>query len=148
MHIKNFALIGGLIMIAMGFISFLPKMNTTVGLPPLNMNLSYGMFLDLFPMNFFNKVTLIIFGFGGLSAYFKTKDSLHYSVMFSQIVFWFIGALSLLGLFSQTNTLFGYWPLFGFAIIVHGIFALIGGYYGYIADKNEVFHSSRRMFKT
>ncbi len=147
MHIKNFALIAGLIMVTMGFISFLPTTNVTEGLPPLNMNLSYGMFLDLFPMNIFNKVTLIAFGTGGLWAYFTTKNNLHYSVMFSQMVFWIMGSLSLLGLFPQTNTLFGYWPLFGFEIIVHGIFALIGGYYGYIAEQDQELHMPRRMYK-
>ena len=147
MHIKNFALIGGLIMMTMGLISFLPTMNVTEGLPSLSINTSYGMFLDLFPMNIFNKVLLIAFGIGGLSAYFTTKNTLHYSIIFSQTVFWVMGALSILGLFPQTNTLFGYWPLFGFEIIVHGIFALIGGYYGYIADKEEVFHTPHRLHK-
>lgn len=147
MHIKNFALIGGLIMLTMGLISFLPAMNVTEGLPPLYINMSYGMFLDLFPMNIFNKVTLLIFGLGGLGAYFTTKDTLHYSIIFSKVVFWVMGALSIIGLFPETNTLFGYWPLFGFEIIVHGIFALIGGYYGYIADKESSFQTPHRMHK-
>lgn len=147
MHIKNFALISGLVMMTMGLISFLPTMNVTEGLPSLSINTSYGMFLDLFPMNIFNKVLLIAFGIGGLSAYFSTKNTLHYSIIFSKIVFWIMGTLSILGLFPQTNTLFSYWPLFGFEIIVHGIFALIGGYYGYIADKEETFHSPHRLHK-
>ena len=147
MQTKNFALIGGLVMLMMGLIAFVPAMNVTEGLPPLKMNMSYGMFLDLFPMNIFNKVALILFGIGGLMAYFTTKDTLHYSIMFSKIVFWGMGALAILGLFPQTNTLFGYWPLFGFEIIAHGIFALIGGYYGYIANKEDTFHLPHRMHK-
>ena len=147
MHIKNFALIGALIMMTMGLISFLPKMNVTEGLPSLSINTSYGMFLDLFPMNIFNKLLLIAFGISGLSAYFTTKNTLHYSIVFSRVLFWIMGALSILGLFPQTNTLFGYWPLFGFEIIVHGIFALLGGYYGYIAENEERFHSPHRLHK-
>lgn len=147
MHTKNFALIGGLVMLIMGLISFIPAMNVVEGLPPLYVNMSYGMFLDLFPMNVFNKIALIAFGIGGLSAYFTTQDTLHYSIMFSKIVFWAMGALAILGLFPQTNTLFGYWPLFGFEIIVHGIFALIGGYYGYIANKEDTFHFPHRLHK-
>jgi hypothetical protein len=58
-----------------------------------------------------------------------------------------MGALALIGLFPQTNTLFGYWPLFGFEIIAHGIFALIGGYYGYIANKEDTFHTTHKMHK-
>jgi hypothetical protein len=147
MHTKNFALIGGLVMLTMGLIAFVPAMNVTEGLPPLYINMSYGMFLDLFPMNVFNKIALIAFGIGGLAAYFTTTDTLHYSIVFSKIVFWVMGALALLGLFPQTNTLFGYWPLFGFEIIAHGIFALIGGYYGYIANKEDTFHTTHKMHK-
>ena len=147
MHIKNFALVGGLVMISMGLISFLPPMNVTEGLPPLYINLSYGMFLDLFPMNIFSKIAMLAFGVGGMSAYFTVKDTLLHSVNFSKIVFWGMGALSILGLFPETNTLFGYWPLFGFEIIIHGIFALIGGYYGYIADQDDKFHSPHRLHK-
>ena len=147
MHTKNFALIGGLVMLMMGLISFIPTMNVTEGLPPLYVNTSYGMFLDLIPMNIFNKLALLLFGAGGLMAYFTTKDTLHYSIMYSKIVFWGMGVLALLGLFPQTNTLFGYWPLFGFDIIVHGIFSLIGGYYGYIANKEDTFRLPHRMHK-
>lgn len=147
MQTKNFALIGGLVMLMMGLISLVPAMNVTEGLPALYVNTSYGMFLDLFPMNIFNKLALVLFGAGGLMAYFAAKDALHYSIMFSKIVFWGMGALAILGLFPQTNTFFGYWPLFGFEIIVHGIFALIGGYLGYIANKEDTFHLPHRMHK-
>lgn len=147
MNIKNFALIGGLAMISLGLISFIPSLNVTEGLPPIYINMSYGMFLDLFPMNVFNKVALIAFGTGGIVAFFAAKDDLFYSINFSKIIFWTMGALSILGLFPQTNTLFGYWPLFGFEIIVHGIFSLIGGYYGYIADKDRTIQTTHRMHK-
>jgi len=147
MHTKNFALIGGLVMLIMGLISFVPAMNVTEGLPPLYVNMSYGMFLDLFPMNVFNKMALLAFGIGGLAAYFTTKDTLHYSIVFSKIVSWVMGALALLGLFPQTITLFVYWQFFVFEIFTHGIFALIGGYYGYIANKEDTFHTPHRMHK-
>jgi hypothetical protein len=140
MHTKNFALIAGLAMAMMGLIAFLPTLNVVEGLPPIYVNTSYGMFLDIFPMNIFNKLILIVFGITGVAAYMTAHRSLHFSIMYSKIVFWSMGALAILGLFPETNTLFGYWPLFGFEIIVHGLFALLGGYYGYVATREEMLH--------
>lgn len=148
MQTKNFALIGGLIMSIMGIISFIPAMNVTEGLPPLIVNTSYGMFLDIFPMNVFNKAALIIFGAAGMWAYFTPENNLYYTSIYAKVVFWVMGALAVLGLFPQTNTLFGYWPLFGFEIIAHGIFALAGAYYGYIVNKTESYNSrAHRLHK-
>jgi hypothetical protein len=147
MHTKNFALIGGLVMLMMGLIAFLPSLNVVEGLPPIYLNVSYGMFLDMFPLNILNKLALILFGAFGVGAYFA-KENLKYSIMFSKVVFWVMGALAVLGLFSETNTLFGYWPLFGFEIIAHGIFALLGGYFGYVATREETFdHTAHRLHK-
>lgn len=148
MQTKNFALIGGLVMIMMGIIALIPAMNVTEGLPPLVVNTSYGMFMDIFPMNIFNKAALIIFGIAGMWAYFNPENNLYYSTLYAKVVFWVMGALAVLGLFPQTNTLFGYWPLFGFEIIAHGIFALAGAYYGYIVHKTENYRTTpHRMHK-
>lgn len=140
MHTKNFALIGGLVMLMMGLIAFVPSLNVQEGLPPLIVNTSYGMFLDIFPLNIFNKLTLILFGIAGVAAYMSRDSSLKYSIIYSRVVFWTMGILAMLGLFPETNTLFGYWPLFGFEIIAHGFFAVLGGYYGYVANREEVIH--------
>lgn len=142
MHTKNFSLIGGLVMLMMGIIAFVPSLNVVEGLPPLIVNTSYGMFLDIFPLNIFNKLTLIFFGIAGVAAYMTSENSLQYSIIYSRIVFWAMGILAMLGLFPETNTLFGYWPLFGFEIIVHGLFAALGGYYGYVANREEVAHQA------
>ncbi|MBY0414583.1 MAG: DUF4383 domain-containing protein [Bdellovibrionales bacterium] len=147
MHIKNFSLLAGLFMLMMGIISFFPPLNVTEGIPALNVNLSYGMFLDMFPMNIFNKVALIAFGIAGVMAYMRTYHSLYYSILFSKTVFWVMGLLAILGLFPETNTLIGNWPLFGFEIIAHGSFALLGGYYGFIATREDNIHQNHQMYK-
>ena len=146
MQTKNFALIGGLIMSIMGIIAFIPAMNIREGLPPLVVNTSYGMFLDIFPMNIFNKMTLLIFGSAGIWSYFTSNNNLYYTSLFSKVVLWVMGALAVIGLFPETNTLFGYWPLFGFEIIQHGVFALVGAYYGYIVNNSETLKTSTEHF--
>ncbi len=140
MSTRNFALIGGIVMLAMGCLALVPTLNSGMdSLPVLYVNTSYGLFLDLFPMNIFNKIALILFGLAGMSCYFA-KDSIHYSILFSKIVFWVMGALAILGLFPQTNTLSGYWPLFGYEVLAHGVFAVIGGYFGYLSIRENSRH--------
>ena len=42
-----------------------------------------------------------------------------------------MGLAAILGAIPATHTLFGFWPLYGADILVHGIFAILGAYYGY-----------------
>lgn len=147
MQTKNFALIAGLIMLIMGLASFAPILNTTEGLPPIKVNTSYALFLDVFPLNIFNKLALILFGIWGILTYFKREKSFEYSVTYAKAIFWVMGGLAVLGIIPQTNTLFGYWPLYGFEIFAHGIFAFAGYYYGYIITREEHFHHPHHMHK-
>ncbi|MBC7539639.1 MAG: DUF4383 domain-containing protein [Bacteriovorax sp.] len=138
MSTRNFALIGGVIMLAMGCLALVPALSSGLNsLPVLYVNTSYGLFLDMFPMNIFNKAALIVFGLAGMGCYFARDQSVHYSMIFAKTVFWVMGALAILGLFPQTNTLSGYLPLFGYEVIAHGIFAVAGGYFGYLAMREN-----------
>jgi hypothetical protein len=132
MHPRRYALIGGIIMLAMGVISLIPSLSQMpADLPFLKLDLSYGLFLDLFPMNIVNKVALIVFGLLGIFASRATNTSLPASIRFSRLVFFVMGAGAILGAIPQTQTFFGYWPLFGAEVWVHGIFAVLGAYFGY-----------------
>lgn len=132
MYPKKFALIGGILMLAMGLFSLIPAfVGSAASLPMLNVETSYGLFLGLFPMNIFNKIALIVFGIAGVGAANAKFTSLPLSIHFSRAVFWVMGALAILGLIPATNTLNGYWPLFDGEVLAHGIFALVGAYYGY-----------------
>ena len=148
MSTRNFAMIGGIVMLAMGCLALVPTLNSSPEmLPVLYVNQSYGLFLDLFPMNIFNKAALIIFGLAGMACYFVKENSFQYSKVFSKIIFWAMGALAILGLFPQTNTLSGYWPLFGYEVLAHGAFALLGGYFGYLSMRETTTHHPHGMHK-
>lgn len=126
MNSKKFALYGGSIMVFLGVVSLIPGLEgSTAGLPALKVDTSYGLFLNMFPLNIFNKIALIAFGIEGII----TGRSKHtaYSLTYGSLVFFVMGALSLLGLFPQTNTLGGLWPLFGGEVIAHGLFAITAG---------------------
>jgi hypothetical protein len=132
MNPRLFALIGGIIMVAMGAISLIPGMEgPREGLPILNVETSYGLFLGYFPMNVFNKVTLIVLGLAGIGAYMLKFNSLPRSILWSRVVFFVMAIAAILGIIPQTNTLYGYWPLFGGMVIANSIFAIAGAYYGY-----------------
>lgn len=134
MRPTKFAFWGGIVMLAMGVLAFLPALSllpSEAGLPALQVEASYGAFLGNFPMNVFNKTALILFGLAGIAVSYSPARSLPLSIKWSQAVFVVMGVLAVLGLIPSTNTLFGYWPLFGGEVLAHGIFAALGAYFGY-----------------
>ena len=144
MSTRNFALIGGIVMLVMGLLALVPNLNGSAeSLPVLYVNDSYGLFLNVFPMNIFNKIALIVFGVAGMGCYFSSRYSYRLSSIFAKTVFWVMGTLAILGLFPETNTLSGYWPLFGAEVFAHGSFAVIGLYFGYLSMR-ETYHHNRR----
>ena len=129
---RKFALYGGALMLLIGVVSLIPALaGTAAGLPVLNLENSYGAFLNTFPMNIINKVALIAFGIAGLAAANSRFRSLPMSIWFSRAVLYIMGAAAILGAIPQTNTFFGYWPLFGAEAWAHAAFAVVGGYFGY-----------------
>lgn len=133
MHPRRFALIGGILMLALGIVALIPNLSTipAEGLPLLNVESSYGMFLGLFTWNIVNKVVLIVVGLLGIAASQARATSLPKSIAYSRFVFAFMGILAVLGMFPQTNTLFGYAPMFGHDIWLHGVMSLVGAYFGF-----------------
>lgn len=127
---RRFALIGGIVMLVFGVFALIAP-GSVDGLPALNQETSYGLFLGLFPMNVINKAALIIFGIAGIAAANAKFTSLPMSIHWSRAVLFVMGLLAIMGLIPQTNTLFGYAPLFRGEIVTHAIFALLGGYFGY-----------------
>jgi hypothetical protein len=146
MHPKRFALIGGILMLALGVLALIPSLNqANANLPLLNVETSYGLFLGFFAMNIFNKVALIVFGIAGIAAANAPTTNLPKSILWSRVVFFVMGIAAVLGAIPQTNTLYGYWPLFGNTVLEHGLFALVGAYFGFVLpiearrinDKND-----------
>jgi hypothetical protein len=146
MHPRIFALIGGIVMLAMGILALIPAFagQRTADLPPLVLDTSYGLFLGIFPMNIVNKLALILFGAAGIAAANAPTTSLPASIRFSRWVFGVMGVLTILGLFTQTNTLYGYWPLFGAEVWTHGIFAALGAYFGFVLPSRAARDLSNR----
>lgn len=132
MNAKKFALVGGIVMLVMGALSLIPAFTgVAFGLPLLKIETSYGLFLGIFPLNIVNKVILIALGMWGIAAASDPALAIPRSITYSRSVFAISAVLTVLGLFSQTNTLFGFAPLFGAGLWLHGVMALVSGVFGY-----------------
>lgn len=132
MNAKNFALVGGIIMLVLGALALIPAFTgLSFGLPILRVEVSYGLFLGLFAFNIINKALLIGLGLWGIAAASDPVLSHPRSITFARVVCWLSIALAALGLFPETNTLFGFMPLFGAGMWLHAVMALIGGIFGY-----------------
>lgn len=141
---QRFALIGGIVMLALGAIALVPGFSSyPTELPILALNTSYGLFLDLVPMNILTKIALIAFGIWGILASQAKNTSLPASINFSRWVMMAFGALAVLGIIPQTNTLAGYWPLFGAHIAVSAIFAVLGAYFGYALPRKAAMENEK-----
>lgn len=148
MHPRQFARYGGIVMLFIGVAALFSGLSTApedAGMPILNLESSYGMFLGLFPMNIINKLVLIGFGLAGIYCASRPTTSLPASIRFSRAVLYVMGAGAILGIIPATNTFFGYWPLYGGEIAVHAIFAILGGYFGF-ALSSRAMEENRHRF--
>lgn len=133
MHPKQFSLIAGIVMLVVGALSFMSSFNIdAASLLPLQLEASHVNFLGLLPMNIINKIALLGFGAGGIAAYLARNTSLPSSINFARIVAIVMIPGAILGLIPATQTMFGYWPLYGGEVIVHGAFGLMGAYFGWM----------------
>jgi hypothetical protein len=144
----KFAFWAGIVMLGLGLLAFVPALSLSAveaDLPPLFVEASYGAFLGNFPMNVFNKLALVAFGLVGIGVSYSPARSLPLSIKWSQAVFVVMGVAALLGMIPRTNTFFGYWPLFGGEVLLHGVFAILGAYFGYalpVKAKKSVEHDN------
>lgn len=127
---KIFALWGGIAMIIVAAAAFFMP-GSSAGLPPLVIENSYGLFLNWIPMNIVNKAAILLFGLIGIYCAYSVGVELPRSKWYSRLVFAVMAVLTVLGLVPETNTLFGYWPLFGGDVAFHAVVALVAGFYGF-----------------
>jgi len=129
MQTKNFALIIGIIYLAIGVLGFVPAFRT---MPPshaphLALESSYGYLFGLFPINALHNIVHIAVGIWGLLAYRSFPGARTYAKSLA-IAY---GALALMGLIPGLNILGGYLPLFGHDVWLHALTAVVAAYFGF-----------------
>jgi hypothetical protein len=130
MSTRTFALVFGIVFLAIGIAGFIPALvEPHAGSPhQLAVTEGHGRLLGLFPVNLVHNIAHILFGLWGLLAY----RSLGGAVTYFRAVAIGYGLLTILGLIPATNTLFGLMPIDGNDIWLHAVLALGGAYFGWI----------------
>jgi len=132
---RYFSLVVGVAFVLAGIAGFIPFFT-----PPapadalfLTMDSNYGFLLGLFPVNAPHSIFHFSVGVFGIYAFQRYQTSR----IFSRFLGVTLGIFTIMGLIPQLHTSFGFLPLYGHDIWLHGLEAVIGLYLGFFAIQNE-----------
>jgi hypothetical protein len=131
MNTRTFALIFGIVFLAVGILGFVPNM---VHMPPMDphdgvmMPDTYGDLLGLFPVNMLHNVVHILFGLWGLLAYRSLSGAKTY---FRGVAIIYI-LLAIMGLIPALATTMGLVPIYGNDVWLHLLLGLVAAYFGWM----------------
>jgi hypothetical protein len=135
MKTRYFALIVGIVFVSIGLLGFIPNLiSLPVGMPAFAIKGGYAYLFGLFPLNLWHNIIHLIVGTLGIIAYRRLEDAR----LFAQGLTIFYALLAVFGLIPYTQTMFGYIPIFGHNVWLHGFTALIAAYFGYIAPETTL----------
>ncbi len=132
MTTRYFALILGIVFLAVGALGFVPAALTPSD-ESLAVNVLHGRLLGLFPVNVLHSLVHVLFGVWGIVAY----RSLAASVIYAQVVGVSYAVLAVFGLIPGLQTLFGLVPLHGHDVWLHAVIAAAAIYFGFFAQRVE-----------
>ena len=129
MNTRTFALLFGIVFLAVGALGFVPGMVQ----PPMDghdvtVTEGYGDLLGLFPVNILHNIVHILFGVWGLLAY----RSLAGAKTYARGVAIIYAVLAIMGLVPALNTTLGYIPIYGNDVWLHAVLALVAAYSGWM----------------
>lgn len=127
MNVKHFALVAGIVYLAVGILGFVPGAlrPPPADAPPLQVDGWHGLLFGLFPVNILHTLVHLAVGVWGVIAYRWWEASRTYAMSVA-VVF---GVLTILGLIPGLRTLFGLVPLYGHDIWLHALTALVAAYF-------------------
>ena len=130
---EQYALLIGVSFLLAGVGGFVPFVTTAPSLdsPSLIVGANYGFLLGLFPVNLIHNLFHLSMSLAGFLAYRSPQTAL----LFSRFLAIVLGALTIMGLIPALQTLGGFVPVFGHAIWLHGLEALIGAYLGFFESR-------------
>lgn len=128
MSTRSFALVFGIVFLAVGVLGFVPGMVSPLheGHPPVMGG--GGQLLGLFPINLLHNAVHILFGLWGIAA----SRSAGGSVLYARGVAAIYALLTIFGFIPNLNTVFGLVPLYGNDIWLHALLALVAAYFGWV----------------
>lgn len=128
MNTRTFALIFGIVFLAVGILGFVPGLvHPPGGAHEVNVTQNYGDLLGLFPVNVLHNIVHILFGLWGLAAYRSLSGARTYARSVAVIY----AVLTVMGFIPALNTTFGFIPLYGNDIWLHALLAAVAAYFGW-----------------
>lgn len=147
MNVRTFALIAGIVYLAVGALGFIPAANPVPAgsgpHPDLAIRAFYGHQLGLFPINVLHNIVHLAIGAWGIASY----RSITGSRAFARGLAIFYTLLAIMGLpFMPAiiKTTFGLIPLYGADTLLHIGTAAVAAYFGFVGDRTEFVDASRR----
>ena len=135
MLVRRFALVAGLVYLAVGLLGFVPGLVQPPHAPrELIVEGGYGRLLGIFPVNHVHNLVHLLIGAWGVVAY----RSFGAARIFSKGLAGLYGVLAVLGLIPATETLFGLAPLYGHDVWLHAGTALLAAYFGFAPARRRL----------
>jgi len=129
MNTRTFALIFGIVFLAVGVAGFVPQLVQPAEGGAMNMGgEDMGMLLGMFPVNKWHNVVHLLFGLWGLIA----SRSGPGAVTYARGVAIIYAVLTVLGFIPSLWTLGGFVPLYGNDVWLHGAIAVVAAYFGWV----------------
>jgi len=129
MNTRTFALIFGIVFLAVGIAGFVPGLTSAPEGGALNMHSpDMVMLLGMFPVNMYHNVVHVLFGLWGLAASRSAAGAVTY---FRGVAIIYL-VLAVLGFIPATENLLGMVPLMGNDVYLHGLLALVAAYFGWV----------------
>lgn len=128
MKTRIFALVLGIVFLAIGILGFVPQFITMpVDQPPLRIESGHGNLFGLFPVNALHNAVHLAFGLWGVVVWRNFAASRIYARAVTVVY----GVLTVMGFIPGLQTTFGLVPLHGHDIWLHAVIAIAAAYFGY-----------------
>lgn len=128
MKTRYFALVMGIVFLAIGILGFVPGLLTAPLLGGvLAVEAGHGLLFGLFPVNVLHNIVHLFFGVWGVVVW-RTFAASRYYARSVAIIY---AVLAVMGLIPLFNTTFGLVPLYGHDIWLHAVIAVVAAYFGY-----------------
>jgi hypothetical protein len=128
MSTRNFALIFGIIFLAVGIAGFVPQLLKPPEGGAMAMDTDHRMLLGIFAVNPLHNIVHLLFGLWGLAASRSTGGA----VLYARGVAIIYAVLTVFGLVPSLDDLFGLVPLHGNNVWLHAALAVVGAYFGWV----------------
>jgi hypothetical protein len=131
MSVRTFALVFGIVFLAVGILGFIPGINQMHAGDDPNLAVEgpgHGHLLGLFHVNVLHNLVHVLFGILGLVMY-RRDDS---AVLYARIVAISYALLTIMGLIPALRYTFGLIPIEGNDVWLHALLAAVAAYFGFI----------------